>query len=139
MQLHQKEQLLAMRVWRYISKPFQITKVLEILYALDWIWYAVIATVPERFISGGLFPELRAVWSTSVIAIVLGVIATVHVIGLWNNVLWLRKTVLVFNIAILVYLSTTYLLAYPIPAGVGYLVILIGVSIFAFLRMDESH
>lgn len=130
---------LAMKVWYYISKPFQITKVLEILYALDWVWYAIIAAIPVRFISGGILTPLRTTYSNTAIIVILLFIATIHVLALWRNVVWLRKTNLVFNVGVLLYLSSKYFLMFPIPAGVGYLVILIGVSIFAFLRMDETH
>ena len=135
----QQDNRLAMKVWRYISKPFQITKVLEILYALDWVWYAMIALIPDRFISGGVIAPLRLVYPKSLIIATLLLIALAHVIALWYNVVWLRKVNLMFNVGVLLFLSTQYLLHLPIPAGVGYLVILVGVSIFAFLRMDETH
>src|SRR5687768_1295705 len=92
-----QENSLAMRVWLYISKPFQITKVLEILYALDWIWYAIIATVPDKYISGGLFTALRPLASKEIIIGALFVIAVSHAYALWYNVIWLRKANLVFN------------------------------------------
>jgi len=138
-QIQQQDNSLVMKVWLYISKPFQITKVLEILYALDWVWYAIISLIPDRFISGGIFPALRDVLPKGLIINVLFLIAALHITALWKNVVWLRKFNLVFNIAILLYLSSNYLLTFPIPAGVGYLIILIGVSTFAFWRMDESH
>ena len=130
---------LAMKVWLYISKPFQITKVLEILYALDWVWYAIIATIPDKYISGGILSPLRTVVSKESIIIVLFLIAVMHVTALWKNVVWLLKLNLLFNIAVLLFLSSKYFLTFPIPAGVGYLVILVGVSMFAFWRMDETH
>lgn len=129
----------AMKMWLYISKPFQITKVLEILYALNWIWYAVIATVPDKYISGGIFTALESLISKPIIIIALFIVALLHSYALWFNAIWLRKVNLMFNIAILLYLSSRYLLTLPIPAGVGYLVILIGVSVFAYWRMDETH
>jgi hypothetical protein len=128
-----------MKMWLYISKPFQITKVLEMLYMLDWLWYAVISTIPDRYVIGGIFTSLRTEWSKELIIIVLFIIAMVHVIALIRNVIWLRKFNLIFNAAILLYLSSTYLIGLPIPAGVGYMLILVGITIFAFLRMDESH
>lgn len=138
-QLMQGNRNLAMKMWLYISKPFQITKVLEMLYMLDWLWYAVISTIPDRYVVGGIFTSLRTEWSKELIIIVLFIIAMVHVIALIRNIIWLRKFNLIFNTAILLYLSSTYLIGLPIPAGVGYMLILVGITIFAFLRMDESH
>lgn len=138
-QLIQGNRNLALKMWLYISKPFQITKVLEMLYMLDWLWYAVISTIPDRYVVGGIFTSLRTEWSKELIIIVLFIIAMVHVIALIRNIIWLRKFNLIFNAAILLYLSSTYLIGLPIPAGVGYMLILVGITIFAFLRMDESH
>lgn len=135
----QHDNSFAMKMWLYVSKPFQITKVLEILYALDWVWYAIIATIPDKYISGGILSPLRTVVSKESIIIVLFLIAVMHVTALWKNVVWLRKLNLLFNIAVLLFLSSKYFLTFPIPAGVGYLVILVGVSMFAFWRMDETH
>lgn len=135
----QQDNSFAMKVWLYISKPFQITKVLEILYALDWVWYAVIATIPDKYITGGLLTVFRPYAPREVIIAILFTIALTHVYALWFNVIGLRKINLIFNVAVLLYLSSRYFLNIPIPAGVGYLVILIGVSIFAYLRMDETH
>lgn len=138
-QLIQGNRNLAMKMWLYISKPFQITKVLEILYMLDWLWYAIISTIPDRYVVGGIFTSLRSEWPKEVIITALFLIAMLHVIALMRNIIWLRKFNLIFNAAILLFLSATYLIGLPIPAGVGYMLILIGITIFAFLRMDESH
>ena len=129
----------AMKMWLYISKPFQITKVLEILYALDWIWYAVMSFIPEKYITGSLFGVLRNFMPLWMISALLCAIAILHVAALLKNIIWLRKTALVFNIGVLLYLSVLLLLRNPLPSGAGYLVILVGVSIFAFWRMDETH
>lgn len=131
-------QRLAMRIWIYISKPFQITKVLEILYALDWIWYALLSLLPPAEISGSLFIAARSFMPGYVISLIMICIALLHAIALLRNMVWLRKINLVFNVFILCYLASNLLLDIPLSSGAGYLVILIGVSIFAYLRMDET-
>jgi hypothetical protein len=129
----------AMKLWLYMSRPFQITKVLELLYMLDWIWYAILSYLPGKYISGSLFTNLRAILTPDQITGVMTCIALIHVIALYKNVIWLRKFNLLFNISLLLYL-TGYLLQYiPVAAGIGYYIILIGVSTFAFWRMDETH
>ncbi len=135
------DQSMAMRVWTYISTPFQITKVLELLYMLDWIWYAILSYLPSKYISGTFFDVLRLNFAALTITILISIIAVLHVYALLHNIVWLRKTVLLFNIGVLIYLTVTIVLrTYPnISAGIGYYVILIGVSIFAFWRMDESR
>lgn len=130
---------LAMRLWLYISKPFQITKVLEILYALDWVWFALLSLLPSRFVSGSMFTRLRDIMPDPLISMIFIVIASIHVIALWNNIVWLRKFNLLFNVAILTYFTSRSLLNLPISSGLGYFVILIGITMFAFWRMDETH
>ncbi len=134
-----KDNSFAVKLWRSISKPFQITKLLEILYTLDWIWYAFLSYVPARYINGVLFSGLREILSAKSISLILTFIALMHMIALYNNIIWLRKVNIVFNITLLLYMATYLLQQVPIPAGTGYYMILIGVSIFAFWRMDESH
>ena len=135
LQLHQKY---AMRVWLYISKPFQISKVLEILYMLDWIWYAILSLLPTSQIGGTLFSNAREITTPFVISIVIMSFALFHIIGLLRNVIWLRKLNLLLNVLILSYLASKLFTTYPFPSGVGYYLILIGVTIFAYLRMDEN-
>ncbi len=130
---------IAMKLWLYVSKPFQITKVLELLYMLDWLWYATLSFLPSYYISGSLFIALHAALSDAQTSILLTFIAIVHLIALYRNIIWLRKFNLLFNIALLLYLTVYLLQETPLAAGVGYYVILIGVSTFAFWRMDETH
>jgi hypothetical protein len=129
----------AMRIWMYVSKPFQITKVLELLYMLDWIWYAILSYVPEKYISGSLFVNMRNILSNFQISAVFTIIAIIHIIALYSNAIWLRKFALLFNIGLLIYLTSYLFQSVPVAAGIGYYVTLIGVSIFAFWRMDETH
>ena len=128
-----------MRLWAYISRPFQITKVLEILYMLDWLWYAILSYLPQQYISGSLFTNMRGVLSDTQVSLTFTVIASIHVIALYLNVVWLRKFNLLFNIALLLYLTAYIIQNVPVAAGIGYYVILIGISTFAFWRMDETH
>jgi hypothetical protein len=130
---------LGMRLWAYISRPFQITKVLEILYMLDWLWYAILSYLPEQYISGSLFVNMREVLTNTQVSLTFSVIAVIHVIALYRNVVWLRKFNLLFNIALLLYLTAYLFQTVPLAAGIGYYVILIGISTFAFWRMDETH
>src|SRR5687768_10925942 len=130
---------MATKLWLYISRPFQITKVLEILYMLDWIWYAILSYIPQKYISGSLFTNMRTVLSNFQISAIFSIIALIHIIGLYSNAVWLRKFNLLFNIGLLMYLTAYLFQVTPIAAGVGYYVILIGISTFAFWRMDETH
>lgn len=129
----------AMRLWEYMSKPFQITKVLEILYMLDWIWYAILSYIPPQYISGSLFTNMRTILTSFQISAIFSFIALIHIIGLYSNAVWLRKFNLLFNIFLLLYLTAYLFQTIPLAAGIGYYVILIGVSTFAFWRMDETH
>lgn len=129
----------AVRFWLYISKPFQITKVLEILYMLDWLWYAILSFLPERYIAGSLFVVMRNVLPPYAISIIFTIIAILHLLALYKNNISLRKFNLILNIGLLLYLTGLLFQNVPVAAGIGYYVILIGVSIFAFWRMDESH
>lgn len=128
----------AMKLWLYMSKPFQITKVLEILYMLDWMWYAILSYLPAKYISGSLFTNLRGILTDYQISAFMTFIAAIHVIALYRNVVWLRKFNLLFNISLLLYLTVYLFQNIPVAAGIGYYVILIGVSTFAFWRMDET-
>lgn len=130
---------IAMRLWAYMSKPFQITKILEILYMLDWIWYAILSYIPAQYISGSLFVNMRTVLSNFQISAIFTFIALIHIIALYSNAVWLRKFNLLFNIGLLLYLTVYLFQTVPLAAGIGYYVILIGVSTFAFWRMDETH
>ena len=129
----------AMKLWLYISKPFQITKVLELLYMLDWLWYAILSFFPSQYISGSLFVTIRNILEPYQISAIFTLLAIIHVIGLYKNLIWLRKFNLLFNIALLLYLTVAVLQNLPVAAGIGYYVILIGISAFAFWRMDETH
>jgi hypothetical protein len=129
---------ITMRVWLYISKPFQISKVLEILYALDWMWYALLSLLPPADTSGLLFTTAQLYLPHYAINAVMVGIACIHALALLGNIVWLRKINLIFNIFILCYLAANILIQSPISSGAGYLVILVGVTIFSFLRMDET-
>jgi hypothetical protein len=134
-----QQQHLAIRIWIYISKPFQINKVLELLYMLDWLWYAILSYLPSSYTGGTLFTTLRSITTPFVISIIFTSIAVIHSIALMLNVIALRKAALLFNIGILFYLTSAVFATNPyVAAGIGYYIILIGVSIFAFLRMDET-
>ena len=130
----------AMRVLYFLTKPFQITKVLELLYMLDWIWYALISFIPDKYISGSLFEILRSIpyLAPYGIRILLTGIALLHFIGLTYNYILLRRINLIFNIAVLLYITSRAIIAQPLSSGIGYIVILLGITIFAFWRMDES-
>ena len=129
----------AVKIWLHISKPFQITKVLEVLYMLDWIWYAVLSYIPRDYITGTLFTTMQLLFSTYQISVLFTLMAFSHMLALYKNIIWLRKSNLLFNISLLIYLTVYLSQSVPIAAGIGYYVILIGVSIFAFWRMDETH
>lgn len=130
---------LAMKIWLYMRKPFQITKILEILYMLDWIWYAFLSYLPDQYINGSLFVTMHSILSDLQISAIFTGIAFIHIVGLYKNIIWLRKLNLLFNIGILLYLTVLFLQRLPVGAGIGYYIILIGVSTFAFWRMDETH
>lgn len=130
---------IAMKLWQFVSKPFQITKVLELLYMLDWVWYAILSFLPEKYISGSLFTTFRGILDPYQVSAIFSTIAIMHVIGLYKNYIWLRKFNLLFNIGLLIYLTVSVLQRLPVAAGIGYYVIVIGISIFAFWRMDETH
>lgn len=127
----------AMRAWLYISRPFQITKVLELLYMLDWILYAVLSYLPEQYTTGSLFRLVRELLPPAFVSFTFTIIATFHLYALTANVIWMRKAALLFNIGVLIYITSLALLSGPFSAGLGYLLILIGVSMFAFWRMVE--
>lgn len=127
----------SMRAWLYISRPFQITKILELLYMLDWILYAVLSYFPEQYTTGSLFRALRSLMPNNYVSFTLTIIAVFHLYALTANVVWMRRVALLFNIGILIYITSLALLSGPFSAGLGYLLILIGVSIFAFWRMVE--
>lgn len=133
------QQSLGIRFWLYISKPFQITKVLEILYALDWIWYAILSFLPEKYVAGSLFNSLRTYFTQGQINVLLCFIAILHMSGLWLNIIIIRKICLLFNAAILFFLFITFVIHEPIPSSIGYFAILTGITFFAFLRMDKTH
>lgn len=133
------QQNLAVRFWLYISKPFQITKVLEILYALDWGWYAILSFLPEKYVAGSLFNSLRHYFTQGQISVILCFIAILHMSGLWLNVIIIRKLCLLYNAAILFFLFITFVIQEPIPSSIGYFAILTGITFFAFLRMDKTH
>jgi len=128
----------AIKVWLYISRPFQITRVLELLYMLNWMLYAVLSFLPEQYTGGSLFRILRAFFNQITISTIFVIIAFIHIYALIGNVIFLRKLTLLFNIGLLFYITTIALQATPFSAGIGYLIILIGVSIFSFWRMDET-
>lgn len=130
---------LALRLWQYISKPFQITKVLEILYMLNWMWYAFLSIIPNYLVSGLVFNEIQQVANSRAVTFIIMCLTFSHILALLLNIIILRKINLMLNIAMLLYISAKSLQNLPISSGVGYLVILAGVSIFAFLRMDKSH
>ncbi len=130
---------LAVKLWMYMSRPFQITKVLELLYMLDWVWYAILSFLPSIYVGGSLFIVFRGILEPYQISAVFATIAIMNVVALYKNIVWLRKFNLLFNISILLYLTVLVLQTTPVAAGIGYYVILIGISIFAFLRMDETH
>lgn len=133
------ETSIAIRIWLYISRPFQITKILEILYMLDWLWYAILSFLPDKYITDSLFTMLHIIFNDYQLSAFFSIIALLHMVALYNNIVWMRKLNLLFNIGLLLYLTGILIQRLPIAAGLGYLVILISISIFAFWRMDETQ
>lgn len=145
MQMNMKQQnemntieTLGLRFWNYIAKPFQITKVLELLYALDWVWYFSLSLLPEQYVAGSIFKFLHLVTTQFIGSSVLFLIASISIYGLWNNNIRVRKIVLICNIGILLWVFFTNALQMPISGGSGYLLILALLSMFALWRMDVS-
>jgi hypothetical protein len=133
-----RRKTIAVRAWLYVSRPFQITRLLELLYMFNWILYAGLSFLPEDYTSGSLFRIMHVLMPDDYIRLTFVVIAFLHIYALIVNVVWLRKIALLFNIGLLLYIVSVTLQSIPFSAGIGYLIILIGISIFAFWRMDES-
>lgn len=130
---------LAIRLWLYISKPFQITKILEILYALDWVWFAALSIWANNYISSFPLVSLYQLITPLQISILFCSIAAIHIIGLWANIIILRKLCLLFNAIILCYFFIVLAADQPLPSSIGYFGILSFITLFAFLRMDEKN
>jgi len=135
-----KTTLVGMKLWLYVSKPFRITKVLELLYTFDWLWYAILSYLPGQYVSGGLFTILRSADITALaISIIITLLALSHVVALWWNIIWLRRANILINVLLLTFITSRSILIQPLPSGVGYLIILICVTIFVFWRMDITQ
>lgn len=128
----------AVKTWLYISRPFQITRLLELLYMFNWLFYTGLSFLPKEYIAGSLFDLMRILMPYDFIKLTFVLIAFIHVYALIGNVIWLRKLTLLFNIGLLLYIVSVTLQSIPFSAGIGYFIILMGISIFAFWRMDES-
>lgn len=135
----ERRKTISMKIWLYISRPFQITRLLELLYMLDWILYAVLSFFPAHYTNGVLFETMHDIMPHTYVNLALTLIALIHVYASSANVIWLRKIILLFNIGVLFYIASAALQVVPFSTGIEYLIILIGVTAFAFWRMDEKY
>lgn len=120
----------------YLARPFKITKVLELLYVLNWLWIALLTLfVPNLPFSRSssivlVYPYATILWLF---------IAGFSSYGVWHNIIIIRRITLIFNILITTFLFTKNLVSAPLTAASGYLFILIGLTIFAYWRMDLAE
>jgi hypothetical protein len=124
------------KAWFFIIKPFRIAQVLEIMYALNWCYYLILSFLPTNLVSGSLFTALRRSLNPYVVIFLFLQMAVVSSVGLLFNIIVIRKFVLMVNIAIMAWLIVVSISQFPISGGIGYIVILTGLTIFVFLRID---
>lgn len=132
-------QSLIAQLWQYLVKPFQITKVLELLYALNWIWFALLSLLPGEYVTGTLFTLLQHIMSKEAISLLVIFIASASTYAMWHNNILLRKMMLLFNIGVELFLFSKVIITIPVPATSGYLFILAALTMFAYWRMDTTY
>lgn len=116
------------------------TKILEMLFALNWLWYFFASLVPRKYIAGALLSYLDvttgSVYGTIAILLTLAVVSHYALI---KNILWLRKAVMFFNIG-LCFLSAALALfgRFPPSAGAGFVLILGALSSVSIWKMTVN-
>lgn len=101
------------------------TKILEMLFALNWMWYFLVSLIPRSHISGALLSYLDSkvtIYGTIFVFIVLTASSWYALV---KDVVWLRKVVMFLNIS-LCFLSAALALfgRFPPSAGAGFVLIL---------------
>ena len=130
---------ISMRIWAYMGKPFQVARLLELLYMFDWLWYAILSFIPDKYINDVTFTYTQTILSNFQISSIAVGITILHMIALYRNIIWLRKLNLLINSSLLLYLVAYSLQTQPISASIGYYIVLIGVSTLAFWRIGEAY
>lgn len=116
------------------------TKILEMLFALNWAWYFLVSLIPRTHISGSLLSYLdRNVSVYGTIAVFL-LLTLASWYALVKNIVWLRKVIMFFNIS-LCFLSAELALfgRYPPSAGAGFVLILGILSVISVWKITVSN
>lgn len=123
---------------RVLTSPFKITRTMELLYAFDWAWFAITSFLPEEMTQNTNIDRFRSVADPIVISLVLLGIAIVSAYSLIANIIILRKILLLFNLALILFLAANSLFRLPINTNVGYLLVLAALTILAYWRIDVN-
>lgn len=116
------------------------TKILEMLFALNWAWYFLVSLIPRQYIYGSLLYYLDSqvtIYGTTTLFMLLTLASWYALV---NNVVWLRKAVMFFNIG-LCFLSGALALfgRYPPAAGAGFVLILGTLSVICVWKMTINN
>lgn len=118
-----------------IREPFQLTHVVEQGYAFYWTMNLLLFYSPI---------EARTIlWQTDLTkgsqAFVLAAMAILSNYSLHRNVIWLRKLLLIINLSIIAYYLVVVFMMRPIPAVAAYLIMVLYLSVFSFLRLSDTE
>lgn len=127
---------LLIQIWLYVIKPFRITRILELFYALNWLSFFLLSLLPDKYVGGTVFRVMRDYFSHYQITLILGIIVLFSTFAQWFDNVIARKIFLAFNIFILMYIASENILKIPISSSSIFFVILIVCTIFVFWRMD---
>jgi hypothetical protein len=125
-------------LFRTLTRPFQVTKTIELLYALDWAWLTIMSFLPEGTTSNTNIDRLKSSTNPFMVSGILLVIALLSAYSLVANIVMLRKVLLLLNLALILFLSANSLFKIPISTNVGYLLILAILTILAYWRIDVT-
>lgn len=119
------------RINNLFFKAFQFfvftatTKIIEMLFCLNYTWYAFCAIIPKEYVYSGLFDYLdNAITRVGTVSIFL-ILAYISTYALVKNIVVLRKVVLVFSMSLCFLTAALSLFGrYPPAAGAGFTLIL---------------
>ena len=128
------------KVVDYIMAPFKIGRMLEWMYALNWLWYFFSLTFLRGYVTSVLFDQLLQTIPYALLCFSFLVIALISFLGLWKNILILRSAALLINIAILiiVIVASGFRTRLPINGSLGFPMILTVLTVVSFWRVKYT-
>lgn len=126
------------KIVAFIYAPFKITKVLELLFAFNWLFLTILSLLPKSYIVGPIATRANSIPQLYAFIICLS-ITVLSFFGIWSNNIAVRRTMLLISLTMILFITGTGVMRFPISTQAGFIAILALLTMFSFWRIDKTR